>query len=69
MKIRKFYSDSKTDIFLAEIAEESYFVKKNKVMRCITDKRLINFNLFFIAGVKDYSDKIMFPMISVFEAK
>ena len=23
----------------------------------------------FIAGVKDYSDKIMFPMISVFEAK
>ncbi len=47
VKIRKFYSDSKTDIFLAEIAEESYFVKKNKVMRWITDKRLINFNLFF----------------------
>lgn len=38
VKIRKFYSDSKTDIFLAGIAEESYFVKKNKVIRWMIDK-------------------------------
>ena len=38
VKIRKFYSDSKTDIFLADIAEESYFFKKNKVIRWMIDK-------------------------------
>ena len=29
--IKEFYSDSKSDIYLAEISEKSFLVKKNKI--------------------------------------
>lgn len=32
-KIDEFYSDSKTDVFLAREAREAYFVKKEKIIK------------------------------------
>ena len=31
-RINEFYSDSKSDVYLAEISKKSYFVNKNKIM-------------------------------------